>query len=186
MLHPTPAKRVLRYVQGTADLGLQITRSSSMLVSGFSDADWAGCVDDRWSIGGFAVLLGSNLVFWSARKQPMVSHSSTEAKYKVIANVTAEIMWIQTLLNELGVVHPPAVSLWCDNLRATYLSTNPVFHTRTKHIEVDYLFVRERVARKHLNIRLISTKDELADVFTKPMSSQRLLEFEHNLNLGQL
>jgi hypothetical protein len=76
-----------------------------MLVSGFSDADWAGCVDDRRSTDGFTVFLGSNLVSWSARKQPTVSQSSTEAEYKAIANVDAEIMWIQTLLNELGILH---------------------------------------------------------------------------------
>jgi hypothetical protein len=79
-----------------------------MLVSGFSDADWAGCVDDRRSTGGFAVFLGSNLVSWSARKQPTVSRSSTKVEYKAIANVAAEIMWIQILLDELGIPHPPA------------------------------------------------------------------------------
>jgi hypothetical protein len=82
-----------------------------MLVSGFSDADWVGCVDDRRSTGGFAVFLGSNLVSWSARKQPTVSRSSTEAEYKVIANVATEIMWIQTLLDELGIPHPPTASV---------------------------------------------------------------------------
>jgi hypothetical protein len=135
-------------VKGTIDLGLQITRSPSMLVRGFADADWAGCIDDRRSTGGFAIFLRSNLVSWSVRKQPTVSRSSTEVEYKAIANATAEIMWIQTLLQELGVPHPSATSLWCDNLGATYLSANPMFHTRTKHIEVDYHFVRERVARK--------------------------------------
>jgi hypothetical protein len=115
-------------VRGTADLGLQIIRSDSMLVSGFSDADWTGCVDDRRSTGGFAVFLGSNLVSWSGRTQPTVSQSSTEAEYKVIANVAAEIMWIQTLLDELGIPHPPTASVWCDNLGVTYLSANPVFH----------------------------------------------------------
>jgi hypothetical protein len=147
-LHLTAAKRILRYVKGTIDLGLQITRSPSMLVRGFADADWAGCIDDRRSTGGFAIFLRSNLVSWSVRKQPTVSRSSTEVEYKAIANATAEIMWIQTLLQELGVPHPSATSLWCDNLGATYLSANPMFHTRTKHIEVDYHFVRERVARK--------------------------------------
>jgi hypothetical protein len=82
-----------------------------MLVSGFSDADWVGCVDDRRSTGGFAVFLGSNLVSWSARKQPTVSRSSTEAEYKVIANVATEIMWIHTLLDELGISHPPTASV---------------------------------------------------------------------------
>jgi hypothetical protein len=184
--HIAAVKRILRYVRGTTDLGLRIVKSPSLLVSGFSDADWAGCLDDRRSTGGFAVFLGSNLVSWSARKQPTVSRSSTEAEYKAIANATAEIIWVQTLLRELGVPCPPAASLWCDNLGATYLSANPVFHARTKHIEVDYHFVRERVARKQLEIRFISTHDQLADGFTKPLSRQKLTEFQHNLNLGRL
>jgi hypothetical protein len=101
IVHLTAVKRILRYVRGTTDLGLQIIRSDSMLVSGFFNADWARCVDDRWSTGGFVVFLGSNLVSWSARKQPTVSQSSTEVEYKSIANVAAEIMWIQTLLMNL-------------------------------------------------------------------------------------
>jgi hypothetical protein len=167
MVHHTAAKRVLRYVKGMTDLGLRITRSPSMLVSGFFDADWAGCVDDRWSTGAFAVFLGSNLVSWSARKQPTVSRSSTEVEYKAIANVTVEIIWMHTLLDELGVAHPSVVSLWCNNLGATYLSTNLVFHARTKHIAVDYHFVRKRVAWKQLSVRFISMKDQLADGFIK-------------------
>jgi hypothetical protein len=147
-VHLTAAKRILRYVRGTIDLEFQIIRSDSILVSGFSDADWARCVDDRRSTSGFVVFLGSNLVFWSARKQPTVSRSSTEAEYKVITNVAAEIMCIQTLLDELGIPHPPTASIWCDNLGATYLSANSVFHARTKHIEVDYHFVREQVTQK--------------------------------------
>jgi hypothetical protein len=158
----------------------------SMLVSGFSDVDSVGCVDDCRSTGGFVVFLGSNLISWSVMKQPTVSRSSTEAEYKAIANVTAEIMWVQTLLNELGIPHPPVASLWCDNLGATYLSANPVFHARTKNIEVDYHFVRERVARKQLDIRFISSKDQLADGFTKPLSVEKLSNFQHNLNLSRL
>ena len=145
-VHWTTVKRILRYLKNTTRLGIRIARSPSSLVSGFSDADWAGDVDDRRSTGGFAIFFGSNLVSWSARKQVTVSRSSTEAEYKAMANATAEIIWIQSLLQELGVQSPPVARLWCDNIGATYLSANPMFHAQTKHIEIDYHFVRERVA----------------------------------------
>jgi hypothetical protein len=90
------------------------------------------------------------------------------------------------LLNELGIPHPLVASLWCDNLGATYLSTNSVFHVRTKHIEVNYYFVREMVARKQLDIQFISLKDQHVDGFTKPLSVEKLSNFQHNLNLSRL
>jgi histone deacetylase 1/2 len=125
----------------------------------FFDTDWAGCPDDQRSTGGHAVLLGGNLVAWNSRKQPTISRSSTEAEYKSVANATAELMWIQALLRELGLVMSRPPSLWCDNIGATYLSVNPVFHACTKHIEIDYHFMREQVAKKALEIHHISSHD---------------------------
>jgi hypothetical protein len=125
-------------------------------------------------------------VSWSARKQPTLSRSSTEAEYKALANATTEIIWMQTLLDELSVSHLLATTLWCDNLGATYLSANPVFHARIKHIKVDYHFVRERVALKQLDIRFISTNDQVVDGFTKVLSQQKLTNFQNNLNLRRL
>jgi len=112
------------------------------------------------------------LVSWSARKQATVSRSSTEAEYKALDNATAEIIWIEALLGELGVQLKEKPCLWCDNLGATYLSANPVFHARTKHIEIDFHFVRERVADKKLDIRFVSSKDQVADGFTKALSAK--------------
>jgi hypothetical protein len=111
MVHWEAVKRILRYVQGTISLGLKIRRSKSTLVSAFSDADWAGCPHDRRSTGGFAVYFGGNLVSWSARKQPTVSRSTTEAEYKSLAIATAEVMWIHQILDELGIPHPRAACL---------------------------------------------------------------------------
>lgn len=92
-------------------------------------------------------------------------------------------MWVQKVLDELGVKHPLAACLWCDNLGAKYLSANPIFHARTKHIELDFHFVREQVSRKLLDIRFISTSDQLADGFTKALPVRQLGEFRRNLNL---
>jgi histone deacetylase 1/2 len=103
--HWSAVKRILRYVQGSSNLGLKFRPSRSMMVSAFSDADWAGCPDDQRSTGGFAVFLGPNLISWCAKKQATVSRSSTEAEYKALANATAEVMWIQKLLDELGILH---------------------------------------------------------------------------------
>jgi histone deacetylase 1/2 len=181
--HWTAVKRILRYVQGTHKLGLAIKKSKSMLVSAFSDADWAGDVDGRRSTGGFGVFLGCNLISWSARKQATISRSSIEAEYKALVDATAEMMWVQKLLTELRVQHPPAARLWCDNIGATYMTANPVFHARTKHIEIDFHFVRERVAQKLLEVRHVSTHDQVADGFTKSLPLAKLLCFRNNLNL---
>jgi hypothetical protein len=158
-----------------------------MLISAFSDSDWVGSLDDRRSTGGgFAVFLGSNLISWSAQKQATVPRSSTEAEYKAITNATAEVMWIQTLMKEIGISYPHMARLWCDNIGAKYLSANLVFHARTKHIEVDYHFVRERVANKLLQIEYIPTGYQVADGFTKALTVRQLENFKNNLNLTRL
>jgi histone deacetylase 1/2 len=185
-VHWATVKRILRYIKHTTKLGLKIGKTTSLLVSGFSDADWAGSLDDRRSTGGFAIFLGSNLISWNAKKQATVSRLSTEAEYKALANATAEIMWIQILLREIGIQSPRVAKLWCDNMGAKYLSANPVFHARTKHIEVDYHFVRERAARKLLDIEHISTRDQIADGFTKPLAARQLELFKGNLNLEKI
>jgi histone deacetylase 1/2 len=101
--HWTAVKRILRYVKDTVNTGITFIKSPSIYLIAFSDADWAGCLDDRRSIEGFAIFFGPNLVSWSARKQATVSRSSTEAEYKSLANATTELIWVEALLGELGV-----------------------------------------------------------------------------------
>lgn len=192
--HWSAVKRILRYLRGTFDYGLLIKHDSGSVIhaytdsqdsslSAFSDADWAGCPDDRRSTGGYAIYLGNNLISWSARKQRTVSRSSTESEYKALADTVAELTWIEALLRELKVPMTSVPVLWCDNLGATYLSANPVFHARTKHVEVDFHFVREKVAARKLSVQFISTHDQIADIFTKPLSSQRFAELRSKLQV---
>jgi len=100
-----------------------------------------------------------------------------------MANATAELVWLESLLAELGIKSDQPPCLWCDNLGATYLSAYPVFHARAKHIEIDFHFVRERVINKQLQIRLVSTNDQLADGFTKALPAVKFQDFVGNLNL---
>jgi hypothetical protein len=142
-----------------------------LLLSVFSYTDW-GSNSDVWRfISGFAIFLGPNLIAWSARKQTTISRSSTE------------VIWIQSVLRELDIHLPRAPCLWCDNLGATYITTNPWFHARTKHIEVD--FVHECVARRQLDVRFISSSDQVADGFTKSLPESKL-EIFHRNNLVKL
>ncbi|XP_019197693.1 PREDICTED: uncharacterized protein LOC109191488 [Ipomoea nil] len=139
-------KQVLRYVKGTHDYGLRLSASSSSDIHAFLDSDWAGCPVDRKSTSGYAVFLGTNLISWLSRKQRTVARSLTEAEYKGLADVAAEVTWVVSLLRELGLHSGNPATLWCDNLGATYLVANPVFHARTKHVEIDFHFIHDKVA----------------------------------------
>ncbi|XP_019199804.1 PREDICTED: uncharacterized protein LOC109193402 [Ipomoea nil] len=161
-------KRVLRYVNGTQEYDLRITPSSSTDIHAYSDSDWAGCPIDRKSTSGYA---------------RTVARSSTEAEYKGLADVSAEVTWVVSLFRELGLHSGKPATLWCDNLGATYLAANPVFHARTKHVEIDYHFVRDKVASGDFIVSFVSTKDQLADIFTKPLPAPRFQTLRDKLNV---
>nr|GFA30110.1 hypothetical protein [Tanacetum cinerariifolium] len=129
-------------------IGLQLQGNPDTSLEAFSDADWAGDSDDRRSTEGFAIYLGSNLISWTANKQRTVSRSSIEAEYKVLADTVVELTWLQALFNELGIRSSLTPILWCDNLGATYLSANPIFHACTKHMEIYCHSVQEKVLKE--------------------------------------
>ncbi|CAL9003000.1 unnamed protein product [Prunus brigantina] len=169
--HWLAVKRILRYLNGTLTHGLFYS-PSTLFLSAFSDADYAGNPNDRRSTGGYCVYLGTNLISWSSKKQRGVSRSSTEAEYRQLAYTAATLSWFRALFQDLHLP-APCPKLWCDNISALSLASNPVFHSRTRHVEVDYHYVRERVVRNELLVAYCSTVDQIADIFTKGLSSAR-------------
>ena len=174
-VHFVAAKRILRYLKGTLHKGI-LFQPGPLALTAFTDVDWAGDPSDRRSTSGIIVFLGHNPITWLAKKQHTVSRSSTEAEYRSLATGAAELAWLRQVLCDLKLFLPFAPLIWCDNNSALALASNPVFHGRTKHIEVDYHFVREKVVRGDLLLQFISTHDQLADIFTKALPSTRFFQ----------
>ncbi|KAF8692258.1 hypothetical protein HU200_039863 [Digitaria exilis] len=174
--HLNAMKRLLRYLRGTADYGLALHRSPVSELIVYTDADWAGCPDTRRSTSGYAVFLGGNLVSWSSKRQPVVSRSSAEAEYRAVANGVAEASWLRQLLGELHCPLTKSTLVYCDNVSAVYLSSNPVQHQRTKHVEIDLHFVRDRVAVGQVRVLHVPTTSQFADIFTMGLPSSTFTE----------
>ena len=177
-------KRLFRYLNGTQTYGIRMQRHSSLSLHASCDADWAGDPDDRTSTVAYVVFLGPNPVSWSSKKQRSIAHSSTEAEYRAIASAAAEIQWVRSLLEELGVSISSPPTLYSDNIGATYLCANLVFHSRMKHIALDYHFGRELVQSGSLRVSHVSSADQLADALTKPLSSYRLRDLSLKISVS--
>lgn len=177
LLHWRVTKCLLRYLQGTHSLQLHLASNTPIVMSAFSDSNWASDTKDRRSTASHCIYIGSSLISWSSKKQATVSRSSTEAEYRALATGTCEILWLQSLLAELGIRLNASHILWCDNLGATYLAANPVLHQKSKHmyIDLDFHFVQERIANRTLKVAFISTKDQISDALTKPLAAPRFL-----------
>lgn len=176
-------KRIIRYIQGTIDYGIRIIKSTSHCLVAYSDADWGGCPDSRRSTSGYCVFLGDNLISWSSKRQPTVSRSSAEAEYRGVANAVAEATWIRNLLLELHTPLKHASVVYCDNVSAVYLSNNPVQHQRTKHIEIDIHFVRDKVRVGHIRVLHVPSSLQYADIFTKGLPRQLFQSFRSSLSV---
>nr|GEV35333.1 ribonuclease H-like domain-containing protein [Tanacetum cinerariifolium] len=139
--HFSALKLILRYIRGTLDYRLQVFSSSTTSLVSYLDADWAGCPTTRRLTSGYCVFLGTNLLSWSSKRQTTVSRSSVEAKYRGVANAVAETCWLRNLLRELHTPLSSATLVYYDNVSVVYLSSSPIKHQRTKHIEIDIHFV---------------------------------------------
>ncbi|KAK9064178.1 hypothetical protein SSX86_015558 [Deinandra increscens subsp. villosa] len=181
--HLDAIRRVLRYVKSTPTYGIKFKRETSLELIGYCDADYARDISTRRSTTGYVFILGSGAVSWCSKRQPTVSLSTTEAEYRAAAMAAQECVWLTQLLKELNQEVKAKVTMFGDNLSSILLAENPTFHARTKHIEVHYHFIREKVLRGEIDFKYINTLEQMADMFTKSLSKEKIIKFCEDMGM---
>ncbi|KAK0596555.1 hypothetical protein LWI29_016765 [Acer saccharum] len=173
--HMGAAKRVLRYLQGTLDYGILYQPVKDSKLVGFSDSDWAGCLDDMRSTSSYVFSLGSGICSWSSKKQKTVAQSSAEAEYVAAAKATSQAIWLRRILEDIGEKQEDPTVLYCDNKSAIAMGKNPISHDRTKHIAIKFHFIREAVEQGEIQLMYCRTQDQMADVLTKAVTRDKFI-----------
>jgi len=171
--HWIDAKRVLRYLKGTINFGIEYTNACNVELTGHSDSDWARNPDDRKSTTGYIFNIGSGAISWSSKKQATISLSSTEAEYKALFSSTCEAIWLRRILEDVGEGQQEPTVIRCDNQSTIKLGNNLVCHARSKHIDTQYHFVREKVQSKGISLIYCNKNENVADIFTKPLGKAK-------------
>jgi hypothetical protein len=172
----------LRYLVYTPKFGLWYPRGSIFDLIGYSDADWVGCQINRNSTSGTCQFLGRSLVSWASKKQNSVALSTVEAEYITAGHCCTQLLWMRQTLRDYGY-KLTKVPLLCDNESAIRMTDNPVEHSCTKHIAIWYHFLRDHQQKGDIEIAYINTKEQLADIFTKPLDEQTFNKLRHELNI---
>jgi hypothetical protein len=173
----------LRYLQGTVGYGLRYAFSVDLSLQGYADADWAGSAMDRKNTFGCCFTLGSAIVSWCSRKQSFVALSNAEAKYIALSVAVRKAVWLHKLLTDLFDHEMDPTTIHCDNQSCVKLFENPVFHDRSKHIEIKYHYIRDMVQRKTIHVQYLPTHEQIIDIFTKLFAKTKLEYFRERLGL---
>ncbi|GJX84746.1 uncharacterized mitochondrial protein-like protein [Tanacetum coccineum] len=171
--HLHAVKRIFRYLKGTVNRGLWYPKDSSIALTAFADADHAGCQDTRRSTSGSMQFLGDRLVSWSSKRQKSAAISSTEAEYIAMSGCCAQILWMRSQLTDYGLGFNK-IPMYCDNKSAIALSCNNVQHSRSKHIDIRFHFIKEHVENGVIELYFVNTEYQLADIFTKALARERI------------
>ncbi|KAK6122738.1 hypothetical protein DH2020_043518 [Rehmannia glutinosa] len=170
--HWEAALHVLRYLKGCPSVGLFYSVSAACSLTAYSDADWGTCPDTRKSLTGYCVFYGNCLISWKTKKQTTVSRSSAEAEYRALGTTVCELQWLYYIAQDLQLSLPTPIDLWCDNQAAMHIVANPVFHERTKHLDIDCHIVRNKFKDGFLLLKHVTSRHQLADIFTKALGCQ--------------
>jgi len=181
--HWNSAKRVLRYIQGTKDFGLLYKRNKNFTLVGYSDVDFAGDIDDRTSTSGYLMNMGSTKVSWNCKKQTTMVNSSAEVEYISSWEATCEIVWIRRILQDLGETQKSPTTLLIDSQSAINMDKYPLFHSKTKHVDTKYHFIRSLIIKDIINPQLCPFEDQTSDIFTKPLGRIKFTKFRDELGL---
>jgi hypothetical protein len=181
-VHIRAVKRIMRYLVYTPKFGLWYPKGSTFDLIGYSDADWAGCKIDRKSKSRTCQFLGRSLVSWASKKQNSVALFTAEAEYIATCHCCAQLLWMRQTLRDYGY-KLSKVPLLCDNESAICMADNPVEHSRTKHIAIRYHFLRDHQQRRDVEIAYVITKEQLADIFTKPLDEKTFTKLRNELNI---
>lgn len=185
-VHMQAAKRILRYLKGTVELGIYYKRGAEEKLIAFTDSDYAGDVDDRKSTSGYVFMLGTGAISWSSKKQPVVSLSTTEAEFIAAASCACQAVWLRRILENLGHNQGRCTTICCDNSSTIKLSRNPVLHGRSKHIDVRFHFLRDLTKDGVIELQYCSTEDQVSDIMTKPLKLESFLKFRRLLGVCNL
>lgn len=170
--HMQATIHVLRYLKGSICKGLFYPVQPQLKLTGFSDADWGSCLMSCRSLTGYCLFLGHSLVSWKTKKQATVSRSSTESEYRSMASTTCELLWLSYLLKDLHIPVSLPITLFCDNRAAQLIAANPCYHDRTKHLDIDCHFTRDKIQEGFLQTAYIPTHLQIADIMTKALDWQ--------------
>ena len=170
--HLNAVKRIIKYVGGTCDYRLFYSKESNLSLTDFSNFDWASNTDDRKSTTGVCFYVRANLVAWMSKKKNSMSLSTAEAEYIAAGSCCSQLLWMKKVLTDYGISQDTMV-VYCDNSSAIDISKNHVQHSKTKHIEIRYHFIRDLVERKIVCLEYIPTERQNADIFTKPLDKSK-------------